>query len=191
MKNTLSLLFVTLLCVHLAHCDLRFVFSMFRHGARQPTAIHGGIDEFGELWDGPGELTAAGKRMHFLLGLRNRQVYKDFTTFSRLEGSVYVRSTDYNRTIESVESQMQGFFPPGTGEKIANLKTRALAHPFIDDPKGKKLVYLQQMVRNEIYERKSFNCTHSSFQQRRSNESNVLPSLYLQTLLCHVQSKHC
>merc|ERR1711957_258200 len=156
-----SLLFVTLLCVHLAHCDLRFVFSMFRHGAKHPTAIHGGIDEFGELWDGPGELTAAGKGMHFLLGLRNRQVYKDFTTFERLEGSVYVRSTDYNRTIESVESQRQ------------------------------KLVYLQQMVRNEIYERKSFNCTHSSFQQRRSNESNVLPSLYLQTLLCHVQSKHC
>ena len=137
MKNTLSLLFVTLLCVHLAHCDLRFVFSMFRHGARQPTAIKGGIDIFGELWDGPGELTAAGKRMHFLLGLRNRQVYKDFTTFSRVEGSVYVRSTDYNRTIESVESQMQGFFPPGTGALIKNLRTRALAHPFIDDPKGK------------------------------------------------------
>jgi len=137
MKNTLSLLFVALLCVHLASCDLRFVFSMFRHGARQPTAIKGGIDEFGEKWDAPGELTAAGKRMHFLLGLRNRQVYRHFATNSRLEGSVYVRSSDYNRTIESVESQMQGFFPPGTGELIKNLKTRKFAHPFIDDPTGK------------------------------------------------------
>merc|ERR1711957_414470 len=40
------------------------------------------------------------------------------------------------RTIESVLSQMQGFFPPGTGELIANEKTEKLAHPFIDDPSG-------------------------------------------------------
>ena len=135
--NFLSLLFVILLSAHLASCDLRFVFSMFRHGARQPTAIKGGIDEFGEEWDAPGELTDAGKRMHFLLGMRNREVYGDFVTPNRVDGSVFVRSTDYNRTIESVLSQMQGFFPPGTGELIANKKTEKLAHPFIDDPSGK------------------------------------------------------
>jgi len=128
------MLFVILLCAHLASCDLRFVFSMFRHGARQPTAIKGGVDEFGELWDAPGELTAAGKRMQFLLGMRNRIVYKKFADYRREEGSVFVRSTDYNRTIESVLSQMQGFFPPGVGELIANEQTRKFAHPFINDP---------------------------------------------------------
>ena len=134
MKNLFSLIFVILLCAHATLCDLRFVFSFFRHGARQPTAIKGGIDEFGESWSNPGELTATGKRMHFLLGLRNRHYYKNFTTKSRIDGSVYVRSTDYNRTIESVQSQMQGFFPPGNAELIADEKTRANAHPFIDDP---------------------------------------------------------
>lgn len=131
-----SLLFVAFLCVHLANCDLRFVFSMFRHGARAPTAVRGGVDDFGEKWSNLGELTPAGKRMQFLLGLRNRQVYKDFTTRQRIDGSVFIRSTDYNRTIESVQAQMQGFFPPGTGELIADKKTRDLAHPFIDDPRN-------------------------------------------------------
>jgi len=75
--------------------------------------------------------------MQFLLGIRNRQVYSKFTTFEREDGSVYIRSTDYNRTIESALSQMQGFFPPGSAELIANTKTRATAHPFIDDPHHK------------------------------------------------------
>jgi hypothetical protein len=136
MKNTLSLLFVILLCVHLASCDLRFVFSMFRHGARQPTAIKNGVDIFGEHWDAPGELTAAGRRMQFLLGSRNREVYGDFVTKNRIGGSVFVRASDFNRTIESVLSQMQGFFPPGSADLIANEKTRKFAHPFIDSPYG-------------------------------------------------------
>ena len=146
MKNILSLLFVTLLCVHTASCDLRFVFSMFRHGARQPTNLKGGIDIYGEKWDAPGELTAAGKRMQFLLGIRNRQVYRKFTTNSRKEGSVYIRSSDYNRTIESALSQMQGFFPPGSAELIANKKTRATAHPFIDDPSGKNWTQYNKLL---------------------------------------------
>jgi hypothetical protein len=135
--NILTLLFVSLLCVHFAKCDLKFVFSMFRHGARSPTALDSkNNDAFGENWPNPGELTPAGKRMHFLLGLRNRQVYQKFTTKQKEDGSVYIRSTDYNRTMESVESQMQGFFPPGTGHLIKDKKTRAIAHPFIDDPSG-------------------------------------------------------
>jgi len=108
---------------------------MFRHGAREPTAVQGGIDEFGEKWNNSGELTPAGKRMHFLLGIRNRYVYQNFTTNSKIDGSVFIRSTDYNRTIESVQSQMQGFFPPGTGA-VMNRKTELLAHPFIDPPTG-------------------------------------------------------
>jgi hypothetical protein len=111
---------------------------MFRHGARSPTALDKNKnDAFGENWPNPGELTAVGARMHFLLGLRNRQVYKDFTTRQKVDGSVYIRSTDYNRTMESVQAQMQGMFPPGTGHLIKNKKNRALAHPFIDDPRGK------------------------------------------------------
>jgi len=141
MKNFLTLLFVSFLCVQLANCELRFVFSQFRHGARQPAHIHNGMDDFGERWDGPGELTEAGKRMHFLLGQRNRQYYKGFTTKSKIGGSVYIRSSDYNRTMESVQSQMQGFFPPGTAALINNKKTRDLAHPFINAPKGGWKIY--------------------------------------------------
>lgn len=137
-KTLFSLLFVLLLCAHFAQSksELRFVFSMFRHGAREPTGVHGGVDDFGEKWSHIGELTPAGKRMQYLLGLRNRHVYANFTTSAREDGSVYIRSTDYNRTIESVEAQMHGMFPPGSAVELKNDKVRDLAHPFIDDPQG-------------------------------------------------------
>jgi len=109
---------------------------MFRHGAREPTAIKNNVDEFGEKWLTPGELTPVGKRMHFLLGLRNREVYRNFTTRAKIDGSVFIRSTDYNRTMESVQAQMQGFFPPGSAALLHNQKLSDIAHPFMDDPRG-------------------------------------------------------
>jgi hypothetical protein len=128
------------------------VFTQFRHGARSPTHLdENKNDDWGENWPNPGELTEVGKRMHFLLGLRNRQVYKSFTTRHKLDGSVYIRSTDYNRTIESVQSQMQGFFPPGTASLIKTKAARAIAHPFIDDPRGKKLGLDKQILKDENY----------------------------------------
>jgi len=110
---------------------------MFRHGARSPIAVDKDNNTpYGNNWSNHGELTPAGHRMHFLLGLRNRQIYKGFQTKTKVDGSVYVRSSDYNRTIESVQSQLQGLFPAGTAELIGNERTRELAHPFIDDPRG-------------------------------------------------------
>ena len=50
----------------------------FRHGARAPQIFYNKekyLDYILEYWKTPGELTPAGQRMHYLLGIRNRIRY--------------------------------------------------------------------------------------------------------------------
>ena len=50
----------------------------FRHGARAPQIFYNKekyLDYALEYWNTPGELTPAGQRMHYLLGIRNRIRY--------------------------------------------------------------------------------------------------------------------
>ena len=57
-----------------------FVMTHFRHGARAPTKYYDSekhLDYALEYWENPGELTPAGQRMHYLLGIRNRIRYID------------------------------------------------------------------------------------------------------------------
>jgi acid phosphatase len=97
--------------------ELRFVFEMFRHGARGPwTGVDSNNNDiFGEHWSSAGELTGVGMRQHYLLGHRNRVRYQDFISSSYSVNEIYVVSTDYNRTIMSAYSQLQGMYPNGTG----------------------------------------------------------------------------
>ena len=94
---------------------LIFVMTHFRHGARGPLYINkNNLDKVNELWTIPGELTAVGMRMQYLLGLRNRKRYIDnykllSKKFDPHEMLVY--STNYNRTLMSVYSQLQGLYP--------------------------------------------------------------------------------
>jgi hypothetical protein len=91
---------------------------MFRHGARSPVALDSDKnDAFGENWPNPGELTPVGMRMHYMLGLRNRDNYGDFIP-KTWNTSIFIRSSDYNRTMQSVQSQLQGFFEAGYGKKL-------------------------------------------------------------------------
>ena len=79
------------------------IYEITRHGARGGL----GLDYFNETdprWR-RGELTSMGKRQHHLIGgeMRRRYMVKnkllDLTQYKPSE--FYVRSTDYNRTIES------------------------------------------------------------------------------------------
>ncbi len=107
--------------INLLNCDkLRFVFEMFRHGARSPwNGLNASnVDVLGQKWNGPGELTAVGMREHFLLGYRNRMVYGNFLSSNYKVNEIYAISTDVNRTIMSANSQIQGIYQPGTGPSL-------------------------------------------------------------------------
>jgi len=107
--------------------ELIFVYQHIRHGARGPSASYNslfknGIDEFRVSWEGEGdgELTLVGKREHYDIGVRNRHKYGkgknglgliDFSTYNPEEVLFHV--TDYNRTHQSLNSELIGMYQPG------------------------------------------------------------------------------
>ena len=102
--------------------ELKFVFQMHRHGARAPfTGVKNERDCFNESWINDGEISEVGKRMHYLLGVRNRKRFmKNFTFLNENYDphEILIYSTNVNRTIQSIYSQLQGLFPFGTGRNI-------------------------------------------------------------------------
>ena len=87
----------------------------FRHGARGPIKLgRNGQDLLGVNWTSTGELTPLGQKMHYLLGLRNRQRYiKEYKLLSEEfdPHELVVYSSDINRTLLSVTSHIQGLYP--------------------------------------------------------------------------------
>ena len=99
-----------------------FAWQINRHGARAPyLGVVDGVDVYKENWTQIEELSGVGKRMLYLLGVKARKRYIDkFRLLNRIYNpqEIYIRSTDVNRTIESIESYLQGLYPEGTGPTI-------------------------------------------------------------------------
>ena len=100
-----------------------FVFQMNRNGARAPYyGVNNGSDLYLEKWNSNGELSNVGKRQQFLLGVKSRKKYIDnYTLLSEYYNpqEIFIKSTDDNRTIESVYSFIQGLYPNGKGQMIS------------------------------------------------------------------------
>ena len=109
-----------------------FAWQIHRHGARAPyKGVVNNTDVYHENWTEIEELTEVGKRMLYLLGVKTRKRYVDKYNLLSKEYNpqeIYIRSTDVNRTIESIESLLQGLYPIGTGptlnKKIENDHSR-------------------------------------------------------------------
>ena len=99
---------------------LIFVYEHVRHGARSPSSGYNsyfkdGVDEYRVNWKYDGELSAIGKRQHYLLGVRNRLRYGkeglgliDFTKYDPRE--ILIHATEYNRTHQSINSELYGMY---------------------------------------------------------------------------------
>ena len=115
--NTYLSLIIFLQIFHNSHLsdNLVFLYTHYRHGARGPTKLNNHyLDNVGEKWTELGELTGIGERMHYLLGLRNRQKYieqKKFLSDKFDPHQMLIYSTDANRTLVSCASQLQGWYP--------------------------------------------------------------------------------
>jgi len=103
---------------------LIFTELLSRHGARAPLSLNEkGEDLLGIQWGAPGELTPIGKRMEYLLGLRNRERYikrnernESFLSEEFDPHELVVFSSDINRTLLSMQSQLQGLYPISPGK---------------------------------------------------------------------------
>ena len=109
------LYFTTFIHFSISDEELIFVSLHSRHGARAPLNCDDNrIDYLGEEWTNPGELTSTGQRMEYILGLRNHQRYikeKKFLSEHFDPHEILVFSTNVNRTILSMASQLQGLYP--------------------------------------------------------------------------------
>ncbi|XP_027967124.1 lysosomal acid phosphatase isoform X1 [Eumetopias jubatus] len=93
--------------------SLRFVTLLYRHGDRSPVKTYPKDPYQEDEWpQGFGQLTKEGMQQHWELGQALRQRYHGFLNTSYHRQEVYVRSTDFDRTLMSAEANLAGLFPP-------------------------------------------------------------------------------
>nr|KAF6408813.1 acid phosphatase 4 [Rousettus aegyptiacus] len=110
----LLLLLLLLLPQALPEGPLVFVAVVFRHGDRAPLASYPTDphkEAISTLWPrGLGQLTPEGVLQQLELGRFLRSRYEDFLSPKYQREEVYVRSTDFDRTLESAQANLAGLF---------------------------------------------------------------------------------
>uniref|UniRef100_H2ZM94 acid phosphatase n=1 Tax=Ciona savignyi TaxID=51511 RepID=H2ZM94_CIOSA len=94
--------------------ELIFANLIWRHGARSPVRSYPTNPYNNKpVWpQGFGQLTQVGMRQEYALGRYFRERYKHLLSSQYNRSEIYIRSTDYDRTLMSAQSNMAGLFPP-------------------------------------------------------------------------------
>lgn len=103
-------------CILIADEKLVFALDVVRHGDRTPIHVFKGLPY---PWkEAPGELTVKGMKAHYELGKYFRERYVDQAKLLSPQfnnNEIFVRSTDFDRTLMSAQALLVGFYPIGQG----------------------------------------------------------------------------
>ncbi|XP_075990945.1 prostatic acid phosphatase-like isoform X2 [Anticarsia gemmatalis] len=122
-KNKILLLILFSICTKPTYGDesVKYAAILFRHGDRTPVNPYPTDPWKNEsFWPVKfGELTNIGKMQHYAFGKWLRQRYSHLLSNDFDPSEIYVRSTDVDRTLMSVQANLAGLYPP-TGSSVWN-----------------------------------------------------------------------
>nr|pir protein B0361.7 [imported] - Caenorhabditis elegans [Caenorhabditis elegans] len=90
---------------------LEYVHTVWRHGDRTPAELLF-PDDITKWPEGLGELTEQGAAQQYRLGQWLKRRYGSWLGEKFNRNAIYIRSSDYNRTLMSAQANMAGLFPP-------------------------------------------------------------------------------
>lgn len=127
-----------------SHSGMVFSLDVIRHGDRTPAKM---LPVETHVWkEGLGQLTARGMHQEYELGTRCKKRYAALLPGHYEADRLYVRSSDFDRTLMSAESFLMGLYPLGTGpllrEGSAALPSRYQPIPIHSVPKTQDTLLL-------------------------------------------------
>uniref|UniRef100_A0ABM5GSM4 Testicular acid phosphatase homolog n=1 Tax=Pogona vitticeps TaxID=103695 RepID=A0ABM5GSM4_9SAUR len=133
---------------------LRFVILVYRHGDRSPLGTYPTDPHKSEAWpQGFHQLTEVGILQQKVLGRFLRKRYNGFLSPSYKPQEIYVRSTDYDRTIMSAQANLMGLYPnsdPQTGWNPIPVHTVPVKYDKLLKPPTRTCLRYQQLMEETV-----------------------------------------